>query len=131
MLAKTAKAPFSSKDWIFEVKWDGIRAISYINKELTIKSRNQKELKTNFPELEELINLTKHAVLDGEIILMRNGKTDFEILLKRVQATSSKDIKTLQQKYPILYILFDILEKDGNSLLDKTLIERKKSLKKQ
>jgi len=128
MLAKTANAPFSSKDWIFEVKWDGIRAISYINKELTIESRNKKELKTNFPELEELTNLTEHAVLDGEIILMRNGKVDFGTLLQRVQASSSKDIKKLQQKYPVLYILFDILEKDGNSLLDKPLIERKKIL---
>ena len=51
MLARSAEAPFGSKDWIFEVKWDGIRAISYINDELTIRSRNEKELKDNFPEL--------------------------------------------------------------------------------
>ncbi|HYB92680.1 MAG TPA: hypothetical protein VED00_00835, partial [archaeon] len=52
MLAKNADAPFNSKDWIFEIKWDGIRAISYINKSLSLKSRNGKELKHNFPELE-------------------------------------------------------------------------------
>ena len=66
MLAKTAEAPFSSIDWIFELKWDGIRALSYINKDLSIRSRNQKELKSNFPELSELRNLANHVVLDGE-----------------------------------------------------------------
>ena len=57
MLAKTAKEPFSQKNWLFEVKWDGIRAISYVNKELSIKSRNQKELKTvlSMQSLSELI----------------------------------------------------------------------------
>jgi DNA ligase D-like protein (predicted 3'-phosphoesterase) len=51
------------------------------------------------------------------------------MLLKRMQATNSRDIQHLQQKYPVLYILFDILEKDGKSLVDKPLIERKKILK--
>ncbi len=128
MLAKTAKVPFSQKNWIFEVKWDGIRAISYVNKELSIKSRNQKELKTVFPELQELKDLTSNVVLDGEIIVMREGKVDFQTLLQRMQATNSREIEILQQKYPVLYILFDILEKDGISLVDKPLIERKKIL---
>lgn len=129
MLAKTAEAPFSSKNWIFEVKWDGIRAISYVNEELSIRSRNQKELKTVFPELQELKDLASNAVLDGEIIVMRDGKVDFQLLLKRMQATGSREIQHLQQKYPVLYILFDVLEKDGKSLVDKPLMERKKILK--
>ena len=129
MLAKTAQTPFSSKNWIFEVKWDGIRAIAYINEELSIRSRNQKELKTVFPELQELKNLVSNAVLDGEIIVMKDENVDFQLLLKRMQATGSREIQHLQQKYPVLYILFDILEKDGKSLVDKPLMERKKILK--
>ena len=74
MLAKAAEGPFSSKDWIFEVKWDGIRAISYVNDKLSIRSRNDKELKNNFPELEELTTLVRNAVLDGEIVVMKEGK---------------------------------------------------------
>jgi DNA ligase D-like protein (predicted ligase)/DNA ligase D-like protein (predicted 3'-phosphoesterase) len=128
MLAKTAESPFSSKDWIYELKWDGIRAISYINDELNIKSRNQKELKNNFPELLELKNLANHVVLDGEIVFIKDGKVGFENLLKRVQATSSNEIKRLQAKYPVLYILFDILEKNGKPLINKPLVERKKIL---
>ncbi len=129
MLAKTAEAPFSSQDWIFEVKWDGIRAIAYVDKQqLSLRSRNQKELKTVFPELQELTGLIGSAVLDGEIIVMTDGKVDFQTLLKRAQATSSRDIAYLQQKHPVLYIVFDILEKDGEPLVDKPLMERKKIL---
>ncbi|MEJ2241745.1 MAG: non-homologous end-joining DNA ligase [Candidatus Bathyarchaeota archaeon] len=129
MLAKTAVGPFSSKDWIFEVKWDGIRAISYISDEFSIRSRNQKELKTLFPELQELKQLTRNVVLDGEIIIMTEGKVDFQTVLKRIQANSSRDIENLRLKHPVLYILFDILEKDGKSLTKKPLIDRKQILK--
>ena len=129
MLAKIAITPFSSKDWIFEVKWDGIRAISYINDELSIRSRNQKELKTVFPELQELKQLASNVVLDGEIIVMTAGKVDFQTVLKRIQANSSREIENLQLKHPALYILFDILEKDGKSLTNEPLIKRKQILK--
>lgn len=128
MLARTAKAPFSSKNWIFEVKWDGIRAIAYINDELSIRSRNQKELKDNFPELQELKELAGNLVLDGEIIVMRDGKVDFQTLIKRIQATSPRENEYLSRKFPAIYVVFDILEKDGTSLIDKPLLERKRML---
>ena len=54
MLAKVAEEPFSDKDWIFEVKWDGFRAIAYVEEPFSLKSRNEKELKQNFSELQEL-----------------------------------------------------------------------------
>jgi DNA ligase D-like protein (predicted ligase)/DNA ligase D-like protein (predicted 3'-phosphoesterase) len=128
MLARTAEAPFSSKDWTFEVKWDGIRAIAYINDELSIRSRNQKELKNNFPELQELKELAQNVVLDGEIIIMRDGKVDFQTLIKRIQATSPRDNELLSRKFPAIYVVFDILEKDGEPLIDKPLQERRKIL---
>jgi DNA ligase D-like protein (predicted ligase) len=130
MLAESARAPFTSKEWIFEVKWDGIRAISYINQTFSIRSRNQKELKDNFPELEELRHLTKNAVLDGEIIVMKEGRPDFQVLLERKQKTSRKDIEYLSKRFPATYVVFDILEKDGTPLLDLPLIERKRILEK-
>jgi DNA ligase D-like protein (predicted ligase) len=128
MLAQSIDVPFSSADWIFEVKWDGIRAISYLDENLSIRSRNQKELLHNFPELEEIRSLARNAVIDGEIILMRDGKADFQILIQRIQRTSLKDIEFMAGKFPATYIVFDILEKDGESLMDKPLIERKKIL---
>ncbi len=129
MLAKSAEAPFSSKDWIFEVKWDGIRAISYVNEKLTIRSRNDKELKDNFPELEELPDLVRNVVLDGEIVVMKEGKADFQTLLERSKLMSTRDIEYMAQTSPSTYIVFDILEKDGEQLVDLPLIERKNILK--
>ena len=87
MLAKAAPGPFSSEDWIFEVKWDGIRALALINQELSIKSRNQKELKQFFPELKELTTRASNSVLDGEIIVMHEGRADFQKIIKRKTQT--------------------------------------------
>lgn len=130
MLAKEIIAPFNSKDWIFEIKWDGIRAISYINKTLSIRSRNGKELKHNFPELEELKALGENVVLDGEIVVMKNGKPDFQRLLERNQTSSDRDATYMANSSPATYIVFDILEKDGISLTKLPLVERKELLKK-
>ena len=57
MLAKVAEEAFTDKDWIFEVKWDGFRAITYVEEPFSIKSRNDKELTQNFPELQEIQKL--------------------------------------------------------------------------
>ena len=130
MLAKAAEASFSSKDWIFEVKWDGIRAISYVNDKLTIRSRNDKELKDNFPELQELKDLVGNAVLDGEIVVMKEGKADFQTLLERSKLMSARDIEYMARKSPATYIVFDILEESGKSLIDLPLIERRNVLKR-
>jgi bifunctional non-homologous end joining protein LigD len=129
MLAQTAKTPFSSADWLFEIKWDGIRAISYVDQRLSVRSRNDKELRYNFPELEELSTLARRTVLDGEIVILKNGKPDFQILLERNRSVSPQSIKFMTSKSPALYIVFDILEKDDEPLLDIPLNERKKLLK--
>ena len=129
MLAKLAQQPFSSEDWLFEIKWDGFRAIAYVNKELSLRSRNQKELKFNFPELEELKKLTHNVVLDGEIVAMNEGKPDFQALLERGKAISSVEIELQSKRLPVVYVVFDILEKDGVSLIDLPLTERKRILK--
>jgi DNA ligase D-like protein (predicted ligase)/DNA ligase D-like protein (predicted 3'-phosphoesterase) len=129
MLAKLAPQPFSGKNWIFEIKWDGFRAIAYVNHELSLKSRNQKELKYNFPELGELIQLARNVVLDGEIVVMKEGKPDFQALLERGQATSPVEIELKSKRSPVVYVVFDILEKEGVSLVDLPLTERKRILK--
>jgi bifunctional non-homologous end joining protein LigD len=129
MLAKVAEKPFSDKDWIFEVKWDGFRAIAYVGEPFSLKSRNEKELKSNFPELDELNRLGKDIVVDGEIVVMRDGKPDFQTLLERGQAVSPLEIQRQTKQAPVIYIVFDILEKDGQSLTQMPLMERKKILK--
>jgi bifunctional non-homologous end joining protein LigD len=70
MLAKPMSKPFSGKDWIFETKWNGFRAIAYIRDGFGLQSRNNKELK----------QLTKNIVVDGEIVTMKNGRVYFHSL---------------------------------------------------
>jgi DNA ligase D-like protein (predicted ligase)/DNA ligase D-like protein (predicted 3'-phosphoesterase) len=129
MLAKVADKAFTDKDWVFEIKWDGFRAISYVEEELSVKSRNDKELKYNFPELAELSLLAKNLVVDGEIVVMREGKPDFQALLERGQAVSPREIERRSGQAPATYIVFDVLEKDGEPLTKMSLMERKKILK--
>jgi DNA ligase D-like protein (predicted ligase)/DNA ligase D-like protein (predicted 3'-phosphoesterase) len=129
MLAQATQAPFNSKDWIFEIKWDGIRAISYVDDELSITSRNGKELKHNFPELGELKDLARNVVVDGEIVVVKDQKADFQAVLERTETTSQLDIEYLSRSSPATYVLFDILEKDGKTLTDLPLDERKRILK--
>ena len=78
MLAKSAEEPFSGAGWIFEVKWDGFRALAYVEEPFSLRSRNSKELKQNFPELNQLTGLASNVVLDGEIVVMENGAPDFQ-----------------------------------------------------
>jgi DNA ligase D-like protein (predicted ligase)/DNA ligase D-like protein (predicted 3'-phosphoesterase) len=129
MLARLAQQPFSGKDWLFEIKWDGFRAIAYVNQALSLRSRNQKELKYTFPELEELTQLTRNVVLDGEIVLVKEGKPDFQALLERRQATSPVEIELQAKRSPVVYVVFDILEKSDVSLANLPLTERKRILK--
>jgi DNA ligase D-like protein (predicted 3'-phosphoesterase) len=131
MLAETADSPFSSEDWIFEVKWDGIRALSYIDADGTVslRSRNNLELRQNFPELWEMKDLIRDAVLDGEIILMEGGKADFQGLMERCRSTSAGFMAEMSNRSPATYVVFDMLEKDGEALVDRPLMERKQMLK--
>ncbi|MBM3292436.1 hypothetical protein FJY84_07125 [Candidatus Bathyarchaeota archaeon] len=124
MLANSIETPFDAPDWIFEVKWDGIRAIAYVNEVLSLKSRNGKELINNFPELSELLNLTSNVVLDGEIIVMRDGRSDFQEVVHRNQLSNRLEIEKAQKITPAIYVIFDILEKDSISLIDEPLKKR-------
>jgi len=129
MLAREADKPFSDKDWIFEIKWDGFRALAYVNQALSLRSRNGKELKYNFPEIEELKQQTHDVVLDGEIVILNEGKVDFQAMLERGKAVSPAEIEFRTKRSPAVYVVFDILEKEGKPLIDLPLTERKKILK--
>jgi len=121
MLARSAPAPFSGDDWLFEVKWDGVRAIAIVDGTLSLVSRNGTELAGRFPELGELVTLAPHTVLDGEIVVMAGGKPDMQALLPRLQSG-------VPGNPPVTYIVFDILEREGKPLAGLPLFERRKQL---
>lgn len=123
MLAGTAAAPFSGDDWLFEIKWDGVRAIAVTGETLHLRSRNGVDLAKQFPELEELSMLAPGTVLDGEIVVMSGGKPDMQALLSRLQGASPRS-----GAVPVTYIVFDILERDGKNLTGLPLSERREQL---
>ncbi len=125
MLAHSAKQPFSSPDHIFEAKWDGIRAISYVTDSLSIKGRRHTELTNKFPELHELRTLAPNTVVDGEIVVLPKGKINFQLILRRIQAVHAGEIQYLAAKHPATYILFDVLELNGQTLINYPLMKRK------
>ena len=129
MLAQSVTRPFTSDAWIFEIKWDGVRAIAYVRDTLSLRSRNDRELSGQFPELGELLTLAPGTVLDGEIVAMSGGRPDMQALLSRLQKGSGR-VPPPGVSVPVTYIVFDILEKDKKPLTDLPLLERREILKK-
>ena len=129
MLAKEVPKPFTDPEWVFEVKWDGFRAIAYVREPFSLKSRNGRELIFSFPEVRELATLSGNVVVDGEIVILREGKVDFEAMQERNQVISSFEIDRRMRASPATYVVFDILEKDGKSLVNLPLMERKRILR--
>src|SRR5690606_11613142 len=122
MKAKLSDQPaFDSEEWIFEIKWDGYRAIAEVNKTSNkLYSRNGLTFDKAYPKVFEALNLIKHnTIIDGEIVVFdEKGKPNFQ----KLQNYQNKD------KYLIQYYVFDILELDGKPLSNMTLIERKEKL---
>jgi bifunctional non-homologous end joining protein LigD len=123
MLANIYEKPFDDLDWIFEVKWDGYRAMAEINKEeIKLYSRNGLSFLQLYPAVaEELKKIKDDVILDGEIVVLnQNNKPDFQNLQQYDNQPSLK----------ILYYVFDCLQYNGRSLLSLPLLERKKIAEK-
>ncbi|MDH7577797.1 MAG: non-homologous end-joining DNA ligase [Bacillota bacterium] len=123
--------PFDSPQHLFEIKWDGMRVLSFINhKGVRLQNRHLQERTDLFPELGDLPYYiqAQEAILDGEVIVLADQKPSFPLLMKRCLASSPRGIASLVQTLPALYIIFDILYLNGTELVDKPLVERKKFL---
>ncbi len=131
MLAGTSE-PFDSKDHFFELKWDGMRCIAYLNRdELRLQNRNLRVVTQSYPELQILTEAVRHksAILDGEIVVLEKGIPNFGKLQNRFQVDEPLRLDMVRKLYPVTYIAFDLLYYDGRSLLGEGLEERKKQLK--
>jgi len=118
-------------EWVFEMKWDGIRAIIDIRDgEATLTSRNGNNLTAAYPELAVLgRSVDGDAVLDGEIVAFdATGRPDFGRLQQRMNLTKSADIEAARKKVGVSIVLFDALELDGESLVKRPYTERRDAL---
>ncbi len=121
MLATPIAEPFDRPGWLFEIKWDGYRAIAEVeNGRVKLYSRNQNSFDRRFaPIVEALQGLGHDAVLDGEVVVVDSvGRSSFQ-LLQNYQKTGQGQL---------VYYVFDLLHLDGHDLRPLPLIERKKIL---
>jgi ATP-dependent DNA ligase len=125
MLAKSV--PTIPPDMHYEAKWDGFRAIVFRDgDEVEIGSRTTKSLVRYFPELVEALRqrLPERCVVDGEIVIARDGRLDFDALTERIHPAASR-VKTLAERTPASFVAFDLLALADESLLDVPLGDRR------
>ncbi len=132
MLATLADHPFSDPNWLFEIKWDGVRALARIeNGALALRSRNAVDIAKRYPELASLPDAlaARRAILDGEIVALdAQGHSDFQRLQERMHVRLPSE--NLVAQIPVVYFLFDLLYCDGYDLRETPLLERKQLLQR-
>jgi bifunctional non-homologous end joining protein LigD len=134
MLAELGKGePPASGDWVYEIKWDGVRAICFIESgKLKMFSRNGNAIDKQYPELSILPHQVRarQAIIDGEIAALDpQGRPSFELLQRRINVAEASAIARLARSHPVVFFAFDLLYLDGRDLRGEPLIERKKLLK--
>ena len=130
MLSKRVDELPVGGSWIFEPKWDGFRALIFRDgDEILIQSRDGKSLNRYFPELIEPLRsqLPARCVLDGEIVVARNGGLDFEALQLRIHPAASR-VKLLSQEIPTSIVFFDLLCEGDRDLRGEPFRDRRQSL---
>jgi ATP-dependent DNA ligase len=130
MLAKRVGELPADGDWIFEPKWDGFRALIFRDGgEILIQSRDEKPLNRYFPELVETLRsaLPSRCVLDGEIVIVKDGELDFDALQLRLHPAASR-VKLLSQQTPSSVVFFDLLCRDDRNLCGEPFEIRRREL---
>ncbi len=125
MLAQSGR-PFDSDQHLFEVKWDGIRALAYVEHAgYRLISRHGLAMGELFPELAGIADLPPGTLLDGELVVLRNGRPDLSLVQSRHQLRSAHKIQVRAQTTPGTYIVFDQLYHEYRPLLGRPLSVRR------
>lgn len=131
MLLGEVDEVFDSKEYLYEVKYDGIRVLVFVSKDkIVIRSRYGIDITGLFPEMKVLCKMVKDDVIfDGEIIMLDNNKVSFSKLQKRIHLKNKKTIEFLSKTNPVIFICFDVIY-EGKDLINLNLLERKDILNK-
>lgn len=117
-------------NWLFEPKWDGFRCLTFFEGgELTMQSRNGRPLHRYFPEMVEALRtaLPEQIVLDGELVIARDGRLDFDALSERVHPAATR-IQLLAEQTPAIYVGFDLLAIGDRDLTGEPTSSRRAEL---
>jgi bifunctional non-homologous end joining protein LigD len=128
MLA-TAAAPFDSDAYLFEVKWDGVRALAAVDGgRWQLWGRGRADYGGRYPELAVLRGLPAGTVVDGELVQFRDGRADLPALLRRHHLQHPEAIARASRVAPVCYLVFDLLACQGQPLLAQPLARRRAAL---
>ena len=132
MLATLIEKPFSDPEWLFEIKWDGVRCLAFVDDgKLTLRARSESNITARYPELAALPEMlhARRAILDGEIVALdERGVSSFERLQQRMHVRAPSPALVAQA--PATYYVFDLLYCDGYDLRDAPLSARKELLRR-
>jgi bifunctional non-homologous end joining protein LigD len=132
MSASIAEAIPRDTDWMFEVKWDGVRGLTFIDDgTVTIYTRNNNRCERQYPELQVLPHYIDalQAIVDGEIVVYDSrGISKFELIQPRIHTQDAAAIAKMAHKNPVHFYAFDLLYVDGYDLRGCPLVERKRAL---
>lgn len=137
MLAKAGELPPRGEEarWGHEVKWDGIRALLWCDHgHVRIESRTQREITERYPEVRPIGRALAargayEVLLDGELVALdEHGKPSFERLQGRMNAGSDASIRRAERGNPVTYVIFDLLHRDGRSLIGDAYEQRREAL---
>jgi DNA ligase D-like protein (predicted ligase) len=129
MLAQSGDDPFDSEDHLYEVKWDGIRALIALDEgKVTIRSRSRRDITQSFPELlipDKAFRATC-ALFDAEIVCLNEvGQPVFEHVITRLHHRSDVSIKRAAARHPAVCYVFDCLYLDGRPIMNEPLTRRR------
>lgn len=130
MLAVPGALPGDDAGWAYEMKWDGVRALAFVEDgRLRMASRTSRDITVAYPELAALGPAAGlDLLLDGEVVAFADGRPSFALLQQRMHVTSAKQALRLSGAVPVSYLIFDVLHADGHPLLDVPYERRRELL---
>jgi len=132
MMAKTGD-PFDSDNHFFEVKWDGLRALLFLqNGKLELQNRNLRDVTASYPEIQSVAKTIRanKAIIDGEVVVLsKKGTPDFGRLQNRFGIEDPKRVETARSANPVTYVAFDLLHLNGKDVIKDQLGIRKSTLR--
>ena len=135
MLAKlSTRIPTPDDAHGFEFKWDGIRAIAFVDGgRVRLQSRTGEDITPRYPEIHPMGRAlgSEEVILDGEIVALDDeGRPSFEQIQQRMGLTAENEIRRKMKEVPVTYMVFDLLWQDGHSLMEKAYTDRRAALAK-
>jgi len=132
MLARSGALPRDDSGWAYEPKWDGLRAVAYVDGgRIRFLSRNDKDVTVSFPELRPLGEaLASHpGIFDGEIVALDGtGRPSFSLLQQRMHVSDATRARRLAHATPVHYMVFDVMHVDGHATISLTYDQRRQAL---